>query len=700
MKRFKLYTHKYWSEYAWESMNPSQYMAWDVRRCNYGDPHPPPSPEDDVFYTCSELEHALNHHCRTKTALMLEVRPVVPGFYEYLEEHIEVFDRVLTHDIELCDRLGDKAVFFAHGNCTLRRADHKLYDKTRLASFISTPKNLGLPGHALRHSIFERATQQSTPPGQCRIAGTTVDLYGAIANRSLPYKLESLRNYCFQVAVENCKRDIYFTEKIIDCFVAGTIPIYYGTERIGEHFDLDGILCFSTVDEFEEICGQLSFELYETMRSAAVGNFQRAMRYLLAEDWIAENTDVFGEYYVPDDSRAIPSVTHGDSPDAPPPVWMVPGLEAVVANDQEEPERVHGLKIVTTHPKQTVQQADEVPEALIRWSPVTTLMQAPRTLDNHPRRWYPPYERGFLMKVPGGFMGDNVIFDDERYYSFGRWWLGDTWRLYERTREVRSLDVAISIAAWGGEAFQHFVLDALPRLGAVIDALEQPELEHVKLLTHNFGCQAGKWFFHELGLEHRLEQKPISARHGFVYQARLALYHDFEPNAGQGIYPRGILRPIQLRLGVLEDGPQDLVLYLHRPANRKRSVANENTLLEKLLPVVEAAGCKLHIFQSHEDTAADRDLFKRARLVLGPHGGAFANLVFTRPGTPVIEFSPLYRMFNEGVNPRAVYWGLAQAASLDYWVVEPSEFDFDSPQMVVDEKEVVEIARHLLMEDK
>lgn len=679
-------------------MNPSRYMAWDVRRCDYGDPHPPPSMEDNVFYTSSELEHALSHRCRSKTALMLEVRPVVPWYYNYLEEHAEVFDRVLTHDIELCDRLGDKAVFFPHGNCTLRREDHALYEKTRLVSFISSTKNLGLSGHALRHEIFERAIQQSTHPGQGRIAGCTVDLYGAIANRSLPYKLESFRNYCFQIAVENCKRDVYFTEKIIDCFVTGTIPVYYGTERIGEHFNLDGIQCFSSLEELEEICGHLSFELYETMLPAATENFQRAMRYLLAEDWIAENTDIFGEYLVPDDSRAIPKLIYSDAPDAPPPAWVVPGLEAIAADDQVEPVRGDGLKIVTTYQKQTVQQDYEVPDALIRWSPVTTRMQAPKTLDDYPRRWYPSYKRGFLMSVPGGFMGDNVIFDNERYYSFGRWWLGDSWRLYEKTQEVRSLDVAISIAAWGGEAFQHFVLDALPRLGAVIDALEQPELGHVKLLTHNFGSQAGKWFFRQLGLEHRLEQKPISAEHGFVYQARLALYHDFEPNAGQGIYPRGILRPIQLRLGVLEDGLQDLVLYLHRPAKSKRSVANESTLLEKLRPIVEAAGCNLHIFQSREDTAADRDLFKRARLVLGPHGGAFANLVFVRPGTPVIEFLPLYRLFNAGANPRAVYWGLAQAASLDYWVVEPNEFDFDSPQMIVDEKEVIEMARRLLLE--
>jgi len=96
MKKFKLYTHNDWVNYAWESVNDSEYMQWDVRRCYYGDLHPHPDKTERVFYTDSELSHALKHECAQKVALMLESRFVAPHFYEYLENNIDTFDILCT----------------------------------------------------------------------------------------------------------------------------------------------------------------------------------------------------------------------------------------------------------------------------------------------------------------------------------------------------------------------------------------------------------------------------------------------------------------------------------------------------------------------------------------------------------------------------------------------------------------------------
>ena len=42
----------------------------------------------------------------------------------------------------------------------------------------------------------------------------------------IEFKIDGLKDYRFSVVIENCKRDYWFTEKLIDCFVTGTIPIY------------------------------------------------------------------------------------------------------------------------------------------------------------------------------------------------------------------------------------------------------------------------------------------------------------------------------------------------------------------------------------------------------------------------------------------------------------------------------------------
>ncbi len=293
MKRFLLYTHDAWRRYSWESLHDSRHMEWEIRRCHYGDPHPPPPAGATVFYTDSELSHALVHRDVRKIAFMLESRRITPGFYDHLEACIDAFDAVLTYDAELLGRHPERCVFYPHGNCLVGRQDFGLHDKSKLVSFISSTKRMGVSGHELRHE-FHRLYSEPRSGRQGRILGDVeVELYGALAGRPIEHKVECLKDYMFHVAIENCVLDTYFTEKILDCFVTGTIPIYCGTGRIVDFFDPRGMLRFSTVDELFEILGSLTPESYAERRDAVARNFERAQQYVLPEDWIHANTDLF-----------------------------------------------------------------------------------------------------------------------------------------------------------------------------------------------------------------------------------------------------------------------------------------------------------------------------------------------------------------------------------------------------------------------
>ena len=48
----------------------------------------------------------------------------------------------------------------------------------------------------------------------------------------------------FSIVIENSIESDYFTEKLLDCFLTGTIPIYVGTKTTSEYFDTDGIIYF------------------------------------------------------------------------------------------------------------------------------------------------------------------------------------------------------------------------------------------------------------------------------------------------------------------------------------------------------------------------------------------------------------------------------------------------------------------------
>lgn len=378
------------------------------------------------------------------------------------------------------------------------------------------------------------------------------------------------------------------------------------------------------------------------------------------------------------------------------PPWTVP-LDWPASGSRSADDEL--LKIVTAREKQLVEKFDRVPDDLIAVAPVATCMQPPRTLGaaNASGGWYPQIERAGLLHLRDGFIGDNVVFDAERYYGFGRWWLGDGWGMYRDAQRVQRIDAGVSIAAWGGEAFQHFVIDALPRLAAVIDLLEEPRFAHVSIVSHWGGAAFIRWFWRRLGLEDRVVQKPINSEEGWVIHAGAALYPEFEPGLGvYGVYPRNLLRPVQQRLGLLSRRDQDLVLYLHRTEPMLRTVANVDDLLASIGDVLAGTPCNLEVFKSSGNFEADMATFARAKIIIGPHGGALANMAFAQPGTHVVEFLPIYRLYQESKDPRPMYWGLAQAAGLHYWSVEPRNFDFDGRGMVVDGDELAQVIKAIL----
>ncbi|WP_422671073.1 glycosyltransferase family 10 domain-containing protein [Candidatus Methylopumilus planktonicus] len=66
-------------------------------------------------------------------------------------------------------------------------------------------------------------------------------------------KLETLRNYKFAICYENMSSNDYVTEKIIDCFVAGCIPIYMGAPNIKKIISPSSYIDVNDFSDIEEI---------------------------------------------------------------------------------------------------------------------------------------------------------------------------------------------------------------------------------------------------------------------------------------------------------------------------------------------------------------------------------------------------------------------------------------------------------------
>ena len=103
-------------------------------------------------------------------------------------------------------------------------------DKQDHASFITSNSNI-YPEHKTRLDFIDYMKQQSF----------AFDLFGRGFN-PIGNKLEGLLPYKYAIAAENYIANDYFTEKIIDAFLAFSMPIYYGCPNIHTYFPPEAVL--------------------------------------------------------------------------------------------------------------------------------------------------------------------------------------------------------------------------------------------------------------------------------------------------------------------------------------------------------------------------------------------------------------------------------------------------------------------------
>ena len=196
---------------------------------------------------------------------LLESKHIKPGLVESIIDNKQLvedtYETIFTHDQRLL-ALGDKYKWVPAQGFWIK--EPKIYEKTKMISMITSNKRM-CEGHVKRLGWVERI-------------GDQLDLYGRGFNE-IADKEEGLCDYMFSVAIENGEYETYFTEKLLDCFATGTIPVYLGAPDIGDHFNKDGII--DLTEEFE-----VSEEIYYSKMDAIKENLEKAKEMEVLEDFI------------------------------------------------------------------------------------------------------------------------------------------------------------------------------------------------------------------------------------------------------------------------------------------------------------------------------------------------------------------------------------------------------------------------------
>jgi hypothetical protein len=254
--------------------NFSKHIIWDRSFSNIEE-------NDLVFFTDSLLPMALNIRTNCiKIALLLEPPSVNNFAYDFISKNHHEFDYIITHQDTLSSI--SKNVIILPQWCTwIYPEKQKIFEKHKNLSIIASDKK-STEGQVLRHDIVNYL--------QSKI---NIDLYGGLTSGNSGYnpitdKSDGLSDYMFSIIVENSKYNYYFTEKIIDCLLTGTVPIYWGANKIDEFFDIRGFLIVDNIKDLDNIIPKLNKETYDEMLPFITNNFKIASEFLTLEDFIYE----------------------------------------------------------------------------------------------------------------------------------------------------------------------------------------------------------------------------------------------------------------------------------------------------------------------------------------------------------------------------------------------------------------------------
>lgn len=171
---------------------------------------------DTIFvYPKSYLKQfGLVHSCQTRTKHphIIYGPAIIPWFVGYTERNNKK-----GYDKE------ESGINYTLDYDQLKNSDFPT--KTKLISVVTSNK-VTSQGHLDRIRFVEKLKKHY---------GDQIDVFGR-GIKDFDDKWDVLAPYQYHIALENNATDYYWTEKLADCYLSGTFPIYYGCQNINNYF--------------------------------------------------------------------------------------------------------------------------------------------------------------------------------------------------------------------------------------------------------------------------------------------------------------------------------------------------------------------------------------------------------------------------------------------------------------------------------
>jgi hypothetical protein len=227
-----------------------------------------------------------------KIFLQMEPDSISPS-YDFLKENSNLFDYIICYNplkIQSPNTIG-----MACGGTWIDKSDYLNIDislkKFKISNLCGTKQythahNLRIYLYMNQHlfNSYPITFFRCPPNGHGSVSGTMLpDLdNNPIIDADHKAKISLFKDFQYSIIIENSREAGYFSEKLIDCLITKTIPIYYGCENISEYFNTDGWIILSSDDIVQELYEKLALlneNYYNKYANIIEKNYKKALNH-------------------------------------------------------------------------------------------------------------------------------------------------------------------------------------------------------------------------------------------------------------------------------------------------------------------------------------------------------------------------------------------------------------------------------------
>jgi hypothetical protein len=206
-------------------------------------------------------------HIDKHPSIYIQVEPeIIFPSEEYLLANYNKYDTIYTFNDRVLKNCPNAKKYY-YGTTWIDEKNLHLFTSYRKQFAISclcgTKYMNGSKGHLLRVLLYHNQMLFKHLPITFFRSHHQKPHLPAIANNPFIYdnKHPLFETFQFSIIIENSQQTNYFTEKIMDCLITKTIPIYWGCPNIGEIFNTRGWIILDK-DNFHNSDGSLNPQFF------------------------------------------------------------------------------------------------------------------------------------------------------------------------------------------------------------------------------------------------------------------------------------------------------------------------------------------------------------------------------------------------------------------------------------------------------